>query len=568
MRRPLSDVLKLLPLIAASVGSAGMVRAQVAVPIALPAQPGAPNQPGVPSQPGNPGGQPGAQQPAQPVTVTNIEDKQFQGPAADFVDGKLTVKSEPPQTVAMDELQKVAFIHPTKLALEWIGQEPRDLVQVGAAEGGNGIQDVHLRANGLTARRLTQVIVVCKPLFRVWRLDVNQSPHWKVGVERIGQAAVAEIFFEPPAKDLFEQELEVTLTFDDNTTAKGTVKAASHTSDQAKIETTPEGATAPQRRLATVVLEGGDSLRAFLKGGEQERIVLDSAWNAALEVPLSQVRGLMFDGGKPEVKTKFDERFLKPGDEDYVLVESKDGGFAEIAGQLLSLGASGAKINFEGQERSIKLERIQAVVMAAHPSANAWKGPYQVFKLSSGDSLAAAWLTQSETAYQVKSAWGTEIALPRQAVVEITGKNTKMVNVSELTPIAVEQVSFFDRLIPWVRDKSWNNRPLKLDGKTYGRGLAMHSRSVLTYDLGGEFASFRAVLGIDEDAGERGRVNCRVTVDDQELFSKIDLRAGEKPLPIEVSVKGGKVLKLEVDFGEDEDTGDRVIWANARFYRE
>jgi len=27
-------------------------------------------------------------------------------------------------------------------------------------------------------------------------------------------------------------------------------------------------------------------------------------------------------------------------------------------------------------------------------------------------------------------------------------------------------------------------------------------------------------------------------------------------------------LRLEVDFGEDEDVGDRVIWANARLYRE
>jgi hypothetical protein len=538
-------------------------RAAIAQAVAAPvATPG-----GRPNQPGAAPGQPNAQQPppAQPVTVTNIEDKQFAGPDANLQDGKLTVKSEPPQAVPLDELQKAAFIHPTKLALEWIGQESRDLVQVGAVAEGNGIQDVHLRATGLTAKNLTQIAIVCKPLFKVWRLDPKQSPHWKIAVERIGQASVADIYFEPPTKDLFEQELAVTLTFDDNSNATGTLKAAGHTSDQTAM---PADSTAvAPRRLATVQLEGGDSLRAFLTGSAEEKITLQTAWHAALDVPLSQLRGVLFDGGKPEAKIKFDERMQQPGDDDFVLVESRDGGLAEINGRLQSLGAAGVKINYEGQERSIKLDRIQAIVTAAHPSKNVWQGPFQVFRLSSGDNLSAAWQAQSDAALQVKSAWGSDVELPRQAVVEITGKNTKMVNLSELTPLAVEQVPYFDRLMPFVRDKSWNNRPLKLDGKTYARGLALHSRCVLTYDLGGEFASFRAVLGIDEDAGERGRVNCRVTVDDQELFHKLDLHVGEKPVPIDVAVKGGRQLRLEVDFGEDEDIGDRVIWANARLYR-
>src|SRR6185369_2110622 len=101
---------------------------------------------------------------------------------------------------------------------------------------------------------------------------------------------------------------------------------------------------------------------------------------------------------------------------------------------------------------------------------------------------------------------------------------------------------------------------LKIDGKTYVRGLALHSRCVLTYDLGGEFATFRTLLGFDEEAGDRGRVVCRIFADEKELFARPDLRAGEKPLPVDIPVKGAKQLRLEVDFGEDEDVGDRVIF--------
>jgi hypothetical protein len=211
---------------------------------------------------------------------------------------------------------------------------------------------------------------------------------------------------------------------------------------------------------------------------------------------------------------------------------------------------------------------VQALVLAAHPATRVWKGPYQVFRLASGDALSGTWLALGEKTCQVKSAWGRDVEIPREAVVEVTGRNTKMVNVSELTPLSVEQVAYFDRVMTYVRDKSWNNKPLKIEGKTYNRGLAVHSRCVLTYDLGGEFATFRALLGFDEEAGDRGRVVCRVSVDDKELFVKPDFRSGEKPVPVEVPVKGAKQLRLEVDFGEDEDVGDRVIWANARLYRE
>jgi hypothetical protein len=520
--------------------------------------------------PGNPppGGAPGNPAAAPGVTVTSIEDKQFQAPEAEFKEGKLTVKSDPPQSVALNELQRATFQHPTKLAVEWLGQENRDLVQVGAAEGGNGIRDVHLRATGLAARGLTQIVVICRPQFRVWRLNVSQSPHWKIAVDRVGQASVADIYFEPPAKDLFESELEITVTFDDNSSANTKVKAAGHTSDQAKIEGPDDGPATKLNRLATVQLEGGDLLKGRIANGSGETISVETTWQPAFAVPIVHVRGVVFDDVKPEVKTKYDEHLAKPGTDDLALVLSRDGGLAEISGRVQGLGEGGLKIEYEGQVRSIKLDRLQALVLAAHPATRAWKGPYQVFRLASGDQLSGAWVAQEEKVCRLKSAWDSDVEIPRETIVEIVGKNTKMVNVSELTPLSIEQVPYFDRLIPFVQDKSWNNRPLKLEGKTYTRGLAMHSRSVLTYDLGGEFATFKAILGFDEDFGDRGRVVCRVIVDDKELFVNPDFKASEKPVPVEVPVKGAKQLKLEVDFGEDEDVGDRVIWANARLYRE
>jgi hypothetical protein len=505
---------------------------------------------------------------ANMITVTNIEDKEFKAPQAEFQEGKITVKSDPPQSVTLNELQRVAFVHETKLAAEWIGQINRDLVQVGSVDEGNGIRDIHIRASGLAAKNLTQVAIVSRPQFRVWKKDTARSPYWKIAVDRIGQASVADFYFEPPTRDLFETELELTLTFDDNSTAKTTLKSVSHTSDSAKIESVEGTAAANAYRIASLQLEGGDSLKGRLLQGTANSVVIETAWRPAFEVPLLHLRGIVFDGIKPDVKTKYDEHMAKPDENDLVIVQSKDGGFAEVSGRLQSIGEGGLKILYEEQERSIKLERVQAVIFGAHPATRNWKGPFQVFRMASGDLISAQWVGLSEKGVQLKSAWETDLELPREAVVEVTGRNTKMVNLSEMTPLTVEQVPYFDRIIPWVKDKAWNNRPLRLDDKTYQRGLAVHSRCFLTYDLNAEFSTFRAILGFDEEAGDRGRVVCRVLVDGQELFAKPDFRSGEKAVPVEVSVKGGKQLRLEIDFGEDEDVGDRVIWANARLYRE
>jgi hypothetical protein len=67
---------------------------------------------------------------------------------------------------------------------------------------------------------------------------------------------------------------------------------------------------------------------------------------------------------------------------------------------------------------------------------------------------------------------------------------------------------------------------------------------------------------------KRGRVACRVLGDGRELFAEKDLRADQEPRPLELDVAGVSQLTLEIDFGEDENICDRVIWAGARLYRE
>ena len=115
------------------------------------------------------------------------------------------------------------------------------------------------------------------------------------------------------------------------------------------------------------------------------------------------------------------------------------------------------------------------------------------------------------------------------------------------------------------RDKNLLSQPLKLGGKVYAKGLAVHSRCVLSYSLDGRFNRFKTLVGFDDTAEAKGHVLCRVLGDAKVLYAAA-LSSGA-PVPLDLSVAGVEQLTLEIGFGDKEDTGDRVIWANARVLR-
>jgi hypothetical protein len=142
-----------------------------------------------------------------------------------------------------------------------------------------------------------------------------------------------------------------------------------------------------------------------------------------------------------------------------------------------------------------------------------------------------------------------------------------MAYLSDLQPTKVEETPYFGRRSPYRRDVALDGSPLKLGDQPIEKGLAVHSRSALTYDLDRRYTTFEALVGFDASGGKKGRVECRVFADGKELYANPDLRADAPPVHLSLPVAGADQLRLVVDFGPDDDTGDRVIWGNARLYR-
>jgi hypothetical protein len=268
------------------------------------------------------------------------------------------------------------------------------------------------------------------------------------------------------------------------------------------------------------------------------------------------------------VRKRYDAAREKPGTDDLAMLKAKDGKLAEIAGQLRGWQQQQLRFAYENEEHSIAADRLQAIVLAARPNKKRDNSAVQIVNLIGGDVASGALESIADGELTLRTAWGDQWKLPIEGIVDIGTRNGNVVYLSDLEPSHVEQTPYFGHIMTYRRDHSLDGGQLKMKGKMYAKGLAVHSRCVLSYDLDSQFAKFKTTLGFDEAAGTRGRVAYRVLADGKELFGKPDLRADEEPQAIEVSLNGAKELTLEIDFGEDEDVGDRVIWADARLFRK
>lgn len=112
-----------------------------------------------------------------------------------------------------------------------------------------------------------------------------------------------------------------------------------------------------------------------------------------------------------------------------------------------------------------------------------------------------------------------------------------------------------------------DGQTITLNGVAYGKGIGAHANSEIVYDLGGEYSSFVADVGIDDEVGSHGTVIFRVYADGELLYDS-GVMTGDSPTrSINVSVAGRQQLRLVVDVAGDNHFWDHADWAGARLVR-
>lgn len=333
------------------------------------------------------------------------------------------------------------------------------------------------------------------------------------------------------------------------------------------------GAQQPRPKAAPggwrLELVNGDRISGELVGWREAQITLkvavESGKAVTVDVPVAYVRHAWH--ADDSVVDQARQRGEAAGGSDVAYI-MKDDQPQAVTGQCLGIEDGALRFRFMEKDRKVTLDRVVGLALASETLAPAISGYHQRMRLFSGGSISGAWTDLSAgESIALKTAWGDQLTLPLSAIAQIDFVNGRLKYLSTLAPDEVEQVPYFDRIMPYRINRSLTGGAIMLADGRYEDGIAVHARCALHYDIGGRFDTFRTTVGFQQPEGRLGRAAIRVLGDGKPLFEQLDAHGDDKPIPVNVAVKGVQRLTLEVDFGQGQGVSDRVVWADARLVR-
>ena len=337
----------------------------------------------------------------------------------------------------------------------------------------------------------------------------------------------------------------------------------------------PEPSTGPRIALA----DGSRlNLTAFSVANGQARCETSSGNFSVPVARLSQVRfGIS--------TTKLDEAWnalLKRESKDDLLVVRKEDVLDFLAG---TAGDVGEKISFllDGDDVPVAREKVYGIIF--HRRVPALPKPVCEVRLSGGDVLAITRFAWDGGDLKVRLATGADLTVPAAQLAALDFSAGKLQYLSQLEPRDVKYVPFFEIVWEYRRDRSLDGTPLTLAGKSYARGLALHSRTSLRYRIAGEYSRFQAVVGIDDSVSQLARrtpvisengkpderhtpayVRLVISGDGKPLFESI-VKGTDAPRSLDLDVTDVRDFEILVDFGNEVDIADHLDLAGARFLK-
>ncbi|HEY1859209.1 MAG TPA: NPCBM/NEW2 domain-containing protein, partial [Gemmataceae bacterium] len=164
---------------------------------------------------------------------------------------------------------------------------------------------------------------------------------------------------------------------------------------------------------------------------------------------------------------------------------------------------------------------------------------------------------------------GVKIEFPRAALARLDYTKGKLAYLSDWdkkkwTKLAT---STEDRIDHPRFDKNLDDGPIRLDNVTYPKGLSIHSRTELTFELDGEYREFKAIIGVDDLVnGSEGPTLVQIedAATGKALHKTLEISRKTKPMDVTVNVQNVKSLRIKVTSPELLDLGRHVDLAEAR----
>jgi len=316
--------------------------------------------------------------------------------------------------------------------------------------------------------------------------------------------------------------------------------------------------------LAVAHLVGGELVRGALIGGDRGGDRLDVLSPVLGTVPILVDRLELWAGPELPPLLPLD---LPEGVDEALFVRAKVG-FDVIAGTLHQFGSAGVRFQTEdGEPRWFGASDFMALRLRPEPAPVV--APVAWLTTRTGDRLRVdRWQCDGET-FVVAVHGGTELRLRCGDLASLTCLGGGAVFASDLEPSEVQQAGVDGDVVHgWQRDRNVLGAPLQVAGRSHGKGLGVHSRSRLSFQVPPGAGWFWTRLGLDDSVRALPLlpdVSVRIEVDGKVVFARDGLGAGQVVDPGLLPVTPGATVVLDVDVGRGRDLGDRLDWLSPVF---
>ena len=314
----------------------------------------------------------------------------------------------------------------------------------------------------------------------------------------------------------------------------------------------------------TLALKGDDWLVGRVTESRKDAVVIETADLGRVAVPLdSIVRVTSAAAQTPAFRGSVSwlDR-SRATDDDRILLTNGD----VVRGFITAVGGDGFAIDSASGDTRVPL-RLVVAARFAHVAPPPLSGPYLLLSLRHSGRVTATALDWLDDGVEARLRDGTHVRLDGECVVSVDVVGGRWEWLSGHHPVSSENVSMLS--LDWERavDRNVLGAPINVSGRAFDRGLGVHSRCNLAYELAGRYREFVTSFGMDDDSGPWADVDVLVLVDGQRRFEKAHVRPGTLHGPIRLDVSKTDRLELIVDYGENGDLQDRFDWVEPGLIR-
>jgi hypothetical protein len=269
---------------------------------------------------------------------------------------------------------------------------------------------------------------------------------------------------------------------------------------------------------------------------------------------------------------------------DVLLVVGREGDKVDyLSGVLGNVTQDDVTFDWDGQRVPIKRSRIAALAYYHAQPPRLAEAACEL-TLNDGSHVVARSVDLDDRGVlKIATPAGARLHVPIDAVSRADYSAGKLTYLSDLEPTEVDWTPRI-ALPPAAdlikhygrprRNASFAGSPLTLawtdeslptgrEIRTYAKGLAIRSRTELTYRLPEDMRRFTATAGIDPATAGEGHVVLEIRADDRILW-EAEIDGKRAPVDIDVELGAARRLHFRVDYGRNLDYGDRLHLVEAR----